>query len=1000
MGHLEKSMEKLSTDENNSKTQEEEFIKELTETNGQWSSGNGMSWYVEQETSDVSTDPLYISAHGSLYTKEDVILKHLQDCKVKVLKSEHKLILQLKTIKKSVYINVINNIQFNKLLRCAIYWSSFRRNGIYNKLSLTTNNDGPTSSSNTELLLKSEVKLLIDDNFKNATFSLNDNGLLEIDNDGNTVIDLKLLLKSEIRILNDNTMVIGILAKLRTQLGYYNGLSLHDIIIQYSSSFDLEKWFVYFNLFTVKESLALRNIDMSNGLTVSNKFTLSILEAELNDSPLIDVTKGLYAEISIWDHAYAKTSIIFNTLAPFWREEFNFNVNTRISSLKISVKDNAKTVIGFVNVTHNDIVDYNNNLLRLPIVKNDNLDLKLGVLSIQFDLHLNFILPSVNFKLMENLLSNNQCVEKLIENVVYNQAIKTNIKLDELSTILLDIYQSMNKEDMWFQCLIEKEFNNISTLIENNTSQNLNSSHIYSTLFRGNSLLTKSLEIYFNRIGRIYLNKSIGSILREIVKDNKSCEIDPARIQIDNQEEKNQIIKENGERLTYWVIEIWKSIFTTSNDLPKGIKTQLKLLRIKFDILSNTKNYNNENENEIKKIDNNKNLLNCLSGILFLRFFCPVLLNPKIFNIIENHPNESTRRTLTLITKILLNLSTVTLFGMKEPWMVDMNSFVNDNKKDLLDYINKVTEKNLDFTDKLLDLSEHSQPPKTSNVALLNTFDELPIYPYLIEKRLRFTELVTILTNFIKTRDQGMKMLKSTSMQNMTLISSLNSIPNIIETEMSSGATSPDTAKILEIGELEFEKITENNAEVFGYDLMKYLERRGTLSPTSDNQDHTKYFGETFETSEPMTQLEQEATLLSHKIHRIITLFNDYEYPHFDSIKSTSYINQLAHFTYYNDDNEVFVDFESDYENVEYIHKLFSLGTKTDQDLYEDWNSRLIESLESLSDPKHPDADTITNSHNISRLRSSRLSRIFLGSPSEHEADLSPQKKNRWFRKK
>lgn len=80
-----------------------------------------------------------------------------------------------------------------------------------------------------------------------------------------------------------------------------------------------------------------------------------------------------------------------------------------------------------------------------------------------------------------------------------------------------------------------------------------------------------------------------------------------------------------------------------------------------------------------------------VSGFLFLRFFCPAILNPKLFGLmkgissskpsqgsllkmLEDHPrsNRSTR-ALLLITKSLQGLANMTNFGSKEPWMEPMN---------------------------------------------------------------------------------------------------------------------------------------------------------------------------------------------------------------------------------------------------------------------------------------------------------------------------------------
>ena len=42
----------------------------------------------------------------------------------------------------------------------------------------------------------------------------------------------------------------------------------------------------------------------------------------------------------------------------------------------------------------------------------------------------------------------------------------------------------------------------------------------------------------------------------------------------------------------------------------------------------------------------------CLSGFLFLRFFAPAILSPKLFFLRDHHPDKYVGRTLTLLAKV------------------------------------------------------------------------------------------------------------------------------------------------------------------------------------------------------------------------------------------------------------------------------------------------------------------------------------------------------------
>jgi len=74
-----------------------------------------------------------------------------------------------------------------------------------------------------------------------------------------------------------------------------------------------------------------------------------------------------------------------------------------------------------------------------------------------------------------------------------------------------------------------------------------------------------------------------------------------------------------------------------------------------------------------------------IGGFIFLRFFCPALVSPDSFGLMEVAPSREARHVLTLIAKTMVNMANGIPFGSKEPAMKEMNDFILQN-------LNKVSE--------------------------------------------------------------------------------------------------------------------------------------------------------------------------------------------------------------------------------------------------------------------------------------------------------------------
>jgi len=86
----------------------------------------------------------------------------------------------------------------------------------------------------------------------------------------------------------------------------------------------------------------------------------------------------------------------------------------------------------------------------------------------------------------------------------------------------------------------------------------------HQTLFRGNSTLTKVMELCMKRYGKTFLELSIGVIIRRICAEKVAIEVDPMRSGKGTRD-----VEKNMEQLRHWCQEFWKQIYSVRTQCPK-----------------------------------------------------------------------------------------------------------------------------------------------------------------------------------------------------------------------------------------------------------------------------------------------------------------------------------------------------------------------------------------------------------------------------------------------
>ncbi|GAA6054276.1 hypothetical protein JCM3770_005155 [Rhodotorula araucariae] len=238
--------------------------------------------------------------------------------------------------------------------------------------------------------------------------------------------------------------------------------------------------------------------------------------------------------------------------------------------------------------------------------------------------------------------------------------------LEEVTKILMRIYQA--------EAVLLPRILRLADLEVDNNARSQRSAAI---LFRGNTILTKSVELYLRLVGAEYLDASVGETIRRICAEKVEIEIDPIKLKPGTRDKELQA---NVTLLHEWTLTLWNSIYAAREKCPHDLRQIFgHIQRVVVDKYGQAEDQKSNTR------------WTCVSAFIFLRFFVPAVLNPRIFFIVSGPPDPKSQRTLTLVAKTLQGLANFSSFGQKEPWMLPMNGFVQDNTAALIDFIKHVS---------------------------------------------------------------------------------------------------------------------------------------------------------------------------------------------------------------------------------------------------------------------------------------------------------------------